>query len=521
MTETSAAVAASAVPAIVWDDIDVLRPGMDYKDGHVYVTIPARLNVVVTTGKGKSAKDEVKTIDGLACIRDDHTQFPYTAENVEALGYTYPEHVIAPTNGRRWSSRSIIEFLGENEKPSDAVSLFFSIRSIYEQYVEFSREEYYDVMPLFVMGTYVFRLFKSLGYLHFNGTAASGKSQNLRILDALAFNTEWASSMSAAAMYRSLAGWPGVMCIDEAEGWEGERGEELRRILNAGYLDGSTVKRAEKGKNDSFVVASFESYGPKAIASINPLDNVIGSRCLIVSMRPAVRVIREFDKDDPRWQAIRDRLYTWVMHETPALDRLVSDWNDTIRFERAPALIGRQWQITQLYLVLADYLDRMDGGTRCDRLIAFFGEYFESQQRQQDATDRIRLVLRVLPEVLRTKAAFDGGWYHIKTIHEVVSAYLEDDAKEYYKTRNVSKHLDVLGFKKRRPHKQGQQVWIDAEAVRQEFRQRRVEPAEEDKAWLEGTVEYEAVAAPVHTSSRRSIPEDDLWASMAEEEEPS
>ena len=504
----------ATVPEIVWDDIDILRPGMDFKNGLVYVTIPARINVIKKVGRGKGEKEVVEAIPWLACIRSDRTQFAYTEENVVELGFNYPDHVIAEKE-RRWSSTSIIGFLkGEEPEPSP-IAVFDSIRKVYEQYVEFAREEYYDVMPLFVMGTYLFRLYKSLGYLHFNGTAASGKSQNLRILDALAFNTAWASSMSSAALYRSLAGHPGTVAIDEAEGWEGERGEELRRILNAGYLDGSTVKRAEKGKNDNFIVASFESYGPKAIASINPLDNVIGSRCLIVAMRPAVRIIREFDKDDPRWQRIRDRLYLWMMFHADRVAGVIGEWNESIRFERAPALIGRQWQISQLYITLADYLDRIDGDDRADRLIAFFGEYFEALQRQQDASDRIRLVLRTLPEVLRTKQAFDGNWYHIKTVHEVVVGYIEDDAKDFYKTRNVSKHLEVLGFKKRRAHKQGQQVWLDAETIRQEFKQRRVEPAEEDIAWLAGETEYQAVTsqAEAHIAERA-----DLWASLADEE---
>lgn len=505
----------NAVPEIVWDDIDVLRPGMDFKGGLVYVTIPARINVIKTIGKGKGAKEVVEQMPWLACIRSDQTQFAYTEENVTKLGFNYPDHVIAEKE-RRWSSTSIVGFLKGEEPAPDPVAIFATIRKVYESYVEFAREEYYDVMPLFIMGSYLFRLYKSLGYLHFNGTAASGKSQNLRILEALAFNTAWASSMSSAALYRSLAGHPGTVAIDEAEGWEGERGEELRRILNAGYLDGSTVKRAEKGKNDNFVVASFESYGPKAIASINPLDAVIGSRCLIVAMRPAVRIIREFDKDDPRWQSIRDRLYLWMMYHATPVTEVIAEWNDTLRFKRAPGLIGRQWQISQLYITLADYLDRQDKGDRADRLITFFMDYFEALQRQQDASDRIRLVLRTLPEVLRTKVAFDGNWYHIKTIHEVVVQYIEDDAKDFYKTRNVSKHLEVLGFKKRRAHKQGQQVWLDAEAIRQEFKQRRVEPAEEDIAWLAGETEYQTVTNHQEAAVAARA---DLWASVADEEE--
>lgn len=504
--------AITSVPAIVWDDIEVLRPGVDYKNGTVYVTIPARINVLKTVGKGKAAQQVPETIPWIACITSDHEQFRFVEEDLTALGYALPDNLTIPDK-RRWSRESIAMWLQRKTPPTSATSLFSSIRKVYEEYIEFADEAYYDVMPLFVMGSYLFRLYRSIGYIHFNGTAASGKSQNLRILDALAFNTEWASSMSSASLYRSLAGNPGTVCIDEAEGWEGERGEELRRILNAGYLDGSTVKRMDKGSNDQFVLKSFECYGPKAIASINPLDAVIGSRCLVVAMRPALRLIPEFDKDDPRWQRLRDRLYLFLMEHAEAISHVVHEWNDGLRETRAPNLRGRQWQITQLYVTLADYLDREDGGDRCDRLIAFFNTYFENLQAQQDATDRIRLLLRVLPEVIRTKTAVDGGWYHLKTIHEVVSQYIEEDSKEYYKTRNVGKHLNTLGFGKRKAGKQGQLVWLDPEKVRSEFIQRRVQPAPEDEAWVKGEVEYQTVATPVQTAR----PSDDLWANMEEE----
>jgi hypothetical protein len=499
---------------VSWDEVDILRPGMDFKQGMTFVTMPAWLQVKKEVGAGKKAKTVVERQLGLAAVTSAGGRFAYTKEVVEKLGFGYPDNVIVPDE-RRWTGPSIEAFRSGDSEPPAPPALFNDIRKVYETYVEFAREEYYDVMTLFVMGSYMFRLFKSLGYIHFNGTAASGKSQNLNILRALAFNTSWASSMSSAALYRSLAGHPGTVCIDEAEGWEGERGEELRRILNSGYLDGSTVKRVEKGPGDRFMVAAFEAYGPKAIASINPLDAVIGSRCIVVGMRPALRKITEFDHSDPRWQALRDRLYLWLMFYAPQVSERIEEWNKETRFTRAPNLISRHWQITQMYTILADFIDSVDGGDRAERLIAFFTEYFQEAQRQQDATDRIRLVLRCLPRVLARYAPVDEGYFYLKTIHEVVSEYIEEDAKEYFKTRTVSKHLETLGFKKRRPHKQGQQVWLDPSVVRQEFKQRRVEPDPEDVAWLAGEVNYEPGYQQKGTATKTV---DDLWSDIADTE---
>lgn len=492
-TETTARPNVNILPLIEWDDTDTLRPGIDYRDGIVYVTLPAKVNVTKKVKRGKEFEDVIEQIDALACVTSDGRQFPFTPETVSELGYSYPQHVTMDRE-RRWSTTSIKDFLFGEPTPPNPAMLHEGLKKVYTDYVEFADPAYEDIMPLFIMGSYVFRLFRSLGYIHFNGTAASGKSQNLSIISALAFNAKWASSMSASSLYRQLAGMPGVISIDEAEGWDGERGEELRRILNSGYLDGSTVHRTERGKDDMFVNAQFESFGPKVIASINPLDAVIGSRCLIVAMRPALRRIPEFNKDAPQWPMLRDRLYLWTMFHSRDIEPLVREWNEVTRYERANALVGRQWQITQMYVVLADYIDRHGGeGGLCDRLIAFFNDYFSKLQKQQDATDRIRLVLKALPRVLANHQPEDGAFFYLKTIHSVVVEYLEEDQKEYYKTRGLAKHLDVLGFKRKRSHKQGTQIWLDPAEIRQEFLQRRVEPYPEDEAWLAGTVEHNPV----------------------------
>jgi hypothetical protein len=509
-TEAAEAAGVSLMDEIVWEERDILRPGMDFKNGTVYVTIPGDYMQPKTVGRGKHAEVVHEKTHGLIVITNEGKSFPYTPERVADFGFDFPRITITPDQ-TRWSLDDVVAFTKGKSTMPHPPTLWQGLREVYEQYIEFARQEYYDLMPIFVMGSYMFRLYKAVGYLHFNGTAASGKSQNLRILDALAFNTQWASSMSSAALYRSLDGHPGTVCIDEAEGFEGERGEELRRILNAGYLDGSTVKRVEKGPNDQFLVQSYNSYGPKAIASINVLDNVIGSRCLIVAMRPALRSIPEFDKDDPRWERLRDRLYLWLMYHAESVSALIEQWNTELRYTRAPQLIGRAWQITQMYISIADYIDSFDKGDRCNRLIAFFNEYFSELAKQQDATDRIRMVLRCLPEVLRTRTG-DGHWYYLKDIHTIVSNYLEEDQKEYYKTRALTRHLAVLGFTKRDPSKQGVRVLLEPATIRQEFKQRRVEPLPEDVAWANGEIEYEPKAYGAAAPEERVS----VWANMEE-----
>lgn len=512
----------NAISEIDWNPKPVLKPGMDYHNGVAYFTIPLWRNVLVPSKK----KDEEPRLEKQLqtyVITSDRMGIWYDKETLDAHGFMMDDQVVQEKESR-WELSNARAFLeGEAESPTSE-TLYDSIRSIYTRYVEFADEMYHDIMTLFVMYTYVYRLWESTGYIHYNGTAASGKSRNLSILNTIAFNPIWASSMSPAALYRQLAGSPGTTCIDETEGFEGERGEELRRVLNAGYKDGSKVRRAEKGANDRWVTQSYDVFGPKALASINPLEAVIASRCLIVSMRPAIRELPDFLASAPQWAEVRNNLYLWAMDNTKDIAALVTQWHDDSdtgkKARLCPKLIGRQWETTGQYIVLADYI----GGEHfATKIIAFMNAYFAKQQEALDATDRLRTTLRCLPRVLATKGAHPGHLYSVKDIHEVVSSYMETDATEYFKTKHVTKNLDVLGFKHKVRGSGGLRIELDEGAVRHEFAQRRVEPFDEDLDWLAGTVSYQTgdrlFEHPVSTTPVTTHFDRPFWEVEEEEEE--
>jgi hypothetical protein len=474
------------IDEIVWDSLPVLHPGMDFHDGVTYFTTPLKKNVVVPPKK-KGEDATIKKEWRMMAVTSERDAVWYEEDNLEAHGFSPSEQVYQETEPR-WSPESTRAYLHNKVNAPTTEQMFNRLRSIYTTYVEFADETYHDIMALFVMYTYVFRLFESTGYIHFNGTAASGKSRNLSMLNALAFNTVWASSMSAASLYRKLAGSPGTTCIDETEGFEGERGEELRRILNAGYKDGAKVTRTEKGPNERWMPVQYDVFGPKALASINTLDNVIGSRCLIVAMRPAIRELPDFLTHDPEWGKVRDQLYLWALENAEVIDALKTEWYETKKTRLCPKLIGRQWETTAQYIILADYVG---GEALATKVIAFLNAYFAKQQEALDATDRQRTTLRCLPRVLATCTPHDDYFYSVKDIHEVVSSYMETDATEYFKTKHVTKNLDTIGFKNKVRASGGLRIQLVEEAVRNEFRQRRVEPFEEDAEWLTGKRTYQ------------------------------
>lgn len=485
--ETGATDAQVELLGLRFDETPVLRPSTDYRDGNLYMTVPIERDVTETVGRGKAAKEVTKRVWTMLAVCDDGTFFLYDEEDITTRGFRVPP-MITGSRIQRWHPDDLRSWLAGERYHVDPAKLYDDLRAVYLKFVEYPDPIYYDIVPLFVLTSYVFRLFKSTGYIHFNGTAASGKSQNLRVLSALALNPIWASNMSPSSLFRTVAGNPGVLAVDEAESFEGEQGQEIRKLLLAGYAEGSIASRTERGKNDVFEVVHYEVYSPKVLASINTLDTVLASRCLIIPMAPAIRKIPDFAADAADWVNLRSRLYRWAMQEAQAIAQIRDSWDLQRRERDAPDINSREWEIAQGYLTLAEHV--RPGLEK--KLIGFFNDYFKRQSKSREDADRQYLLLKCLPRVLSEKTPHPGWMYSLKDIHAVVSSYLEEDAREYYKTKTVGRHLTVLGFKERKAAKGGTLVPLDETFIRTEFAKRHVTPFDEDAPWFEGELTYQS-----------------------------
>lgn len=513
--ETGATDAIVELLGLRFDETPMLRPSTDYRGGHLYMTVPVERDVKVTVGRGKTAKEITKRVWAMLAVCDDGSFFLYDEEDAAINGFRIP-NIVTGSHNQRWHPDDLRSWLAGERYHVDPARLFQDLRSVYMRHVEYPEDVYYDLVPLFIMASYVYRLFKATGYIHFNGTAASGKSQNLRVLSAFALNPVWSSNLSSSALFRTVAGNPGVVAVDEAESFDSERGQELRQILLSGYADGAVVGRAEKGEGDRFVVVDYEVYSPKVLASINPLDPTLGSRCLIVPMAPAIRQIPDFSPDAPDWVTMRNRLYRWAMQEGQTIAAIRDSWDETRRERDTPEIRSRAWEIAQAYLCLAEHVE--PGLEK--RLVKFFNDYFARQAKSREDADRQYLLLKCLPRVLVEKQPHPGWMYSLKDIHAVVSSYLEEDAREYYKSKTVGRHLSVLGFKERKAAKGGTLVPLPEDVIRSEFAKRHVTPFDEDVQWFEGSVSYQGDVDPA-AYAREEEEADELLAQLGLDYDPS
>lgn len=469
------------------DDIHPLRPGQDYVNGVLYYTFPLVQPVKKKIGKGKDAP-VINTFEIVpVCIGSDRDFFIYEHDELTERSFMYSETFTKPDENR-WTRDDIIAWT-EGESPTiNAAEVFASIQQAYRTHVQFEDDMHYTLVPLYVIGSYLFQLYWTIGYIHFNGTAASGKSQNLKIMKALGFNAVWSSNMSEASLFRTTAGVPGVLCIDEAEHFNTEKGQMIRQLLNTGYQAGQEVMRTEK-EGDTFVQRKYPTYSPKIIASITPLEAVLSSRCLIINMQPATRLIPEFNEHDPKWQTIRSHLYYWSLQNATRVKSTIDAWNKVTRHELAPKLTNRTWQISQLYVTLADYILGRDAAIE---IINYLTNYFNRAAATANESDRQRKLLRILPRVFALRQSPMPGALLLKHIVEILKDYSEEDEADYIKTQGVSRNLTALGFIERKPHKEGSCVVMTEDQVREQMRRRSVDPYEEDERWFRGESQYTA-----------------------------
>lgn len=495
MTDNTAAALALAkqydIPVATTEDMDdgldgwmedverPLMPGLDIRNGKVFQTHKIVRKVTVPAKK-KGEEPTTDTVPTLACVTSDREVFRYDKEHIAALGYEFPRTVTIPSKSR-WKDRYIKAYRDGTDKPWPQDRVFQTVRKIFVKYVEFADEIYYDLMALYTMASYVFRAFPVSGYIHMNGSAGSGKTQTLKILDAIGFNPMLTAGISEAALFRSVAGNPGLMLLDETEKFEGPRGESVRSMLLAGYLFTGTNTRAERDTADGpWEAREFSVYCPKAFASIEPLDAVLGSRCLVVQMRPAVRTIPSFPNDPDIWDEVRNQLYLWSLYNGVGIAASAKEW-ETRRLTEATGIQSRNWEVASQMVVLADYIIGTDLSAK---VIDFFAQYYKKSAEAADAVDRVRILLRSLPRVLAEKQPWQDNYYPLKEIHDVVIRYMEEDSLQYYKTRNTGKALDTLGFRDRKARPGGVHVKLEESRVKAEMRQRRVEPFPEDEYWL-------------------------------------
>ena len=157
---------------------------------------------------------------------------------------------------------------------------FYLIKRTLKKYIDMN-EDYYELIALWIVGTYYHKNFESFPYLFFNAMRGSGKSKTLKLVTYLSNGGNVMASPTEAVLFRTN----GTLGIDEFEGVGGKEKTAIRELLNSSYKRGTKIFRMKKKKTkegEDHVAEEFEPYRPITMANIWGMEEVLGDRCLTI-----------------------------------------------------------------------------------------------------------------------------------------------------------------------------------------------------------------------------------------------
>lgn len=199
--------------------------------------------------------------------------------------------------------------------------LINQIERLFSDHIIFKDDRIPQLLSVWVMGTYFFKVFRFYGYLWVNSPVKRcGKSLLLDILSLISFNaTPRLVNPSEASVFREVDSNDATLIIDEVESLshgEKDQRSELISLLNSGFQRGSLASRVET-RNKEFVVTYFNSYCPKALAGIKSIVDTIEDRSFKVPMARKAKseTIKRFNLKtlDSQIEKIREDCFLWAL----------------------------------------------------------------------------------------------------------------------------------------------------------------------------------------------------------------
>ena len=247
--------------------------------------------------------------------------------------------VSAPQPGRfgTWRFASIRDFIAAREAGREparrhAARLLADVEAQMRATVWLPHAEDYALAALFVMATFVHRVFDAFPILLVNGPKGTGKSELGQAVAALSCNGLVAGRVTPAGLVRLLAESRGTVVLDDLEAVGAGRGsDDLVQILKTSYK-ASTARRVTPGRDGRVEVVDY--FAPKVVTNIAGADPVLLSRMLPVRTGAMPDGV-ELGMGVADVAALRDELHTWAMCDAAAVADAYAPLRDATRDRRA------------------------------------------------------------------------------------------------------------------------------------------------------------------------------------------
>jgi len=376
-----------------------ISPALDLVDGTMIIMAPRRII------RGDSQIPRWQN----TVVTSDRERLILTHEELLQKGWYAPalEQTDIQVAEERYSADVINGFLSGHLQ-GDLARTFSEIRQIIRWYIDFSDDRVYDYLACWIIGTYFYPIFSHYPYVHFTGPKGSGKSQCLYVLRCLCHNAKIAGSMSLAVQFRIIGALQPSLLFDEMENLGQTQHTELHRMLKYGFeKNGPQVWRMDM-TGTTMQMSWWNVYCPRSFASIEGMEDVIGSRSVQIIME------RSFDdqikgrtvnSEDPSWQQVRDRLFLVTLTEGARIKEI----HDSLQKPPQIYFSGRDWDIFKGVMTVATAV----GTDVFTRLLSFAVDTHEARIAKDHDNSPDMIILKYLSEAVTRE-----DWYELGQLNE-------------------------------------------------------------------------------------------------------
>jgi hypothetical protein len=404
----------------------------------------------------------VKIKDTPCLIASDKRFF--TFQDAEKEGFILRHNTVDTT---RFSYKGIKSFI-EIARSVNTLSLYNKVYEYIKQFIHFPDESYLNYVTLWVIGTYIFMIFRYYPYVWLNAEKGSGKTLLMEILSAIAFNGELITNPTESVIFRDITNNLNTMFIDEVDQLR-KRDKEtygsIIRLLNAGFSKAGVVKRVEQTSKGRFVVKTYIAYSPKMFAGINEIDDVLQDRTVRIPLlrkkdNEIVQRYKETDDILKLQQSIRDDLYIFALNHAREIAEIYHTEGDVI--EGMSHLNNREFDIWEPIFLLANMVDTQYGTTKLTDMMEALSKKSAEEKQSDDVSQNetyklLNLLKAMLDELSPINQDNDIRMYDAEKVFEYFKANDDFDwiqrtnvlTRRLKKVKVVSEQKRIDGVKKR------------------------------------------------------------------------
>ena len=323
------------------DSLTKIRPALDFIGELALCTVA----YPVPTKKG--------IVSAPYIVTSNKEVFPCNAQELAARGF-YAQKEIKNAM-QRWELSDFKEWLKGDFK-STPDKAYYCIREQFERFVDVVDERHITLLSLWVLSTYFYPLFHTVGYLYIGGVAGSGKTTTGEVIASLSFNGMLSGNLTVSAMFRLLDSLGCTLVADENEQLSGGEKQDLSCLLS-GIHKNSVVFRSERDSIGNFHPQGYCIFSPKVLINIGGLiSKALIRRSIPVGLLPTnsneKRSHSPYSYGDEYWSSIRRHMYAVMMDYF----KEVRDIAETCDF--TPVGLENYTAIWLPVLVMAEFVQR-------------------------------------------------------------------------------------------------------------------------------------------------------------------